>query len=96
MLKHGLIDNEENYNRLLSYRIEDADSGRLLSLLRESVMVKRRIVEEDPHEHGIRRALNLGHTAGHAFESPQCVVATRFPTDMRLHGDAWSNLCSAI
>lgn len=69
MLKHGLIDNEENYNRLLGYRIEDADSERLLSLLRESVMVKRRIVEEDPHEHGIRRALNLGHTAGHAFES---------------------------
>ncbi|MDE6395363.1 MAG: 3-dehydroquinate synthase, partial [Duncaniella sp.] len=25
--------------------------------------------EEDPREQGIRRALNLGHTAGHAFES---------------------------
>lgn len=69
MLKHGLIDNRDNYNRLLGYRIEDADPARLLDLLKESVMVKRRIVEEDPHEHGIRRALNLGHTIGHAFES---------------------------
>ncbi len=69
MLKHGLIDNNDNYNRLLGYRVEDADATHLLSLLQESVMVKRRIVEEDPHEHGIRRALNLGHTVGHAFES---------------------------
>ena len=28
-----------------------------------------RIVEQDPHEQGIRKALNLGHTFGHAFES---------------------------
>lgn len=79
MLKHGLIDNPESYNRLLGYRIEDADTDRLLSLLRESVMVKRRIVEEDPHEHGIRRALNLGHTAGHAFESLAMRRATPIP-----------------
>lgn len=35
----------------------------------DSVAVKERIVEQDPHEHGIRKALNLGHTFGHAFES---------------------------
>ena len=34
-----------------------------------SVQVKEDIVEQDPFEHGIRKALNLGHTAGHAFES---------------------------
>ncbi len=69
MLKHGLIDSRDSYDRLLSCRIADADPERLLALLRESVMVKRRIVKEDPHENGIRRALNVGHTAGHAFES---------------------------
>lgn len=41
----------------------------LAYLVAESVAVKERIVSEDPHEQGIRKALNLGHTIGHAFES---------------------------
>ena len=45
------------------------DLKQLQRMVAESVQVKERIVEEDPHEHGIRKALNLGHTAGHAFES---------------------------
>ncbi|MDE6009875.1 MAG: 3-dehydroquinate synthase [Muribaculaceae bacterium] len=31
--------------------------------------VKERIVSADPTEKGLRKVLNLGHTAGHAFES---------------------------
>lgn len=69
MLKHGLIDRNSDYNALLAYDILDADFNALLPLLEQSVNVKRRIVAEDPLEHGIRRALNLGHTVGHAFES---------------------------
>lgn len=69
MLKHGLISNKETYNRLLNYDMTNPNTKGLLTLLEESVNVKRRIVEEDPTEKGIRRALNLGHTAGHAFES---------------------------
>ena len=38
-------------------------------MLADSVAVKQRIVTEDPLEQGIRKALNLGHTIGHAFES---------------------------
>lgn len=41
----------------------------LNQLLADSVKVKERIVEEDPKERGIRKALNVGHTIGHAFES---------------------------
>lgn len=69
MLKHGLISSAEAYGRLMAFDIVEADLDALLPLLQESVEVKRRIVAEDPREQGIRRALNLGHTAGHAFES---------------------------
>lgn len=69
MLKHGLISSAETYRRLLAFDILDADLDALLPLLEENVAVKRRIVEQDPREQGLRKALNLGHTAGHAFES---------------------------
>lgn len=69
MIKHGLIEGPEEYHRLLDFDIASADLHALLPLVERSVGVKKRVVEEDPFEHGIRRALNLGHTAGHAFES---------------------------
>ncbi len=68
MIKHGLLSSADDYAELLKFDIVDADMDSLLPLLEKSVKVKERIVEEDPKEHGIRRALNLGHTAGHAFE----------------------------
>lgn len=67
MLKHGLISSDETYRRLLGFDFSELSD--LLPLLQESVMVKKRIVAEDPREQGIRKALNLGHTAGHALES---------------------------
>ncbi len=69
MIKHALIDSEAEYRRLLEFDIASCDLAALLPLVERSVMVKKRVVEEDPRENGIRRALNLGHTAGHAFES---------------------------
>ena len=71
MLKHGLINNEQMWVELMNFSLELSDErletlGRMVS---ESVAVKQRIVTEDPTEQGIRKALNLGHTAGHAFES---------------------------
>lgn len=69
MLKHGLLSSADAYYRLLDFNFEDSDGETLLKLLEESVEVKRRIVVQDPEEKGLRRALNLGHTAGHAFES---------------------------
>lgn len=69
MLKHGMLSGEEEFRQLLDFDFEHADAEQLLQLLRTSVLVKQRIVAEDPHEKGIRRALNLGHTVGHAFES---------------------------
>ena len=69
MLKHGLISDYESFMELLRFCLESIDYNLLGSLVAKSVEVKERIVEEDPTEKGIRKALNLGHTAGHALES---------------------------
>ena len=69
MLKHGMLSNHDEFKKLLNYDFKNADAEQLLDLLKTSVLVKEGIVREDPHEKGIRRALNLGHTVGHAFES---------------------------
>ena len=69
MLKHGLIANEEMLAELLNFDLDVIDYYQLSRMLADSVQVKERIVDEDPTEQGIRKALNLGHTIGHAFES---------------------------
>ena len=69
MLKHGLISNEQMWAELLNFKLEALDYKLLQRMLADSVAIKQRIVTEDPLEQGIRKALNLGHTIGHAFES---------------------------
>lgn len=69
MLKHGLISTEAMWEELVSFDLNQPDLKQLQRMVGDSVKVKERIVELDPHEKGIRKALNLGHTFGHAFES---------------------------
>ena len=69
MLKHGLISDERTWAELVTFDFDTPDLSQLQRMVAESIKVKERIVETDPHEHGIRKALNLGHTMGHAFES---------------------------
>ncbi|MDE5643763.1 MAG: 3-dehydroquinate synthase [Muribaculaceae bacterium] len=71
MIKHALLQDKAMLDRLLGYSVvyPQFDSEALLRLLEESVAVKQNIVTQDHGERGIRRALNLGHTAGHAIES---------------------------
>lgn len=69
MLKHGLIDSDKEWKATISFDTEHIDYENLKQLVVDSVAVKERIVEQDPFEKGIRKALNLGHTIGHAFES---------------------------
>lgn len=69
MLKHGLISSEQEWKNLLKFNFEKIDYNSLTQLVGESVSIKERVVTEDPFEKGIRKALNLGHTVGHAFES---------------------------
>ena len=69
MIKHGLISNEQVWLNLLSFDTHQINYDILKELVVESVAVKEKIVEQDPFEKNIRKALNLGHTIGHAFES---------------------------
>ncbi|MBP5318161.1 MAG: 3-dehydroquinate synthase [Paludibacteraceae bacterium] len=69
MLKHGLLKSQEELHRLASFDINRPDYDLLSDLIGTSVAVKEAIVAVDPTEKGIRKALNLGHTIGHAFES---------------------------
>ena len=90
MLKHGLISNVSHWAELLNFNTSDIDYAVLKQLVGESVQVKEDIVAQDPFEHGIRKALNLGHTVGHAFES--MALAENRPV---LHGYAvaWGIVC---
>ena len=69
MLKHGLISNEKMWAELINFDLAQPDLQQLQTMVADSVAVKQRIVTEDPLEQSIRKALNLGHTVGHAFES---------------------------
>jgi 3-dehydroquinate synthase len=69
MLKHGLLSSEREWEELLQFDILNPDYRKLQQLVEQSVGIKERVVTEDPFEKGIRKALNLGHTVGHAFES---------------------------
>ncbi|MGL5786019.1 MAG: 3-dehydroquinate synthase [Bacteroidales bacterium] len=69
MLKHALIDSEDTWTKVTAFDLEQIDYEKLTRLLGCSVKIKERIVGSDPHEKGLRKALNLGHTFGHAFES---------------------------
>ncbi len=69
MIKHGLIASPEVWNNIVRFPLNKIDYSRLSLLLEESIQVKETFVEKDPTEKNIRKALNFGHTIGHAFES---------------------------
>jgi 3-dehydroquinate synthase len=69
MLKHGLIKSREHWDELLVYDMENIDYETLQEIIAHSVAVKEWHVLNDLREQHIRKALNFGHTVGHAFES---------------------------
>src|SRR5690554_5158561 len=69
MIKHALIHSSTDLDKLLKFPLDNIDFKQLNELLFRSVGIKRGIVDQDPFEKNIRKALNLGHTTAHAFES---------------------------
>lgn len=70
MIKHALISSMETYTSVLLFDLDqEIDYTFFNKMVAQSVAVKEQIVAEDPKEQGIRKALNFGHTIGHAYES---------------------------
>jgi 3-dehydroquinate synthase len=65
MLKHGLIADAGYWNLLKNSDLKKPSP----ELIYKSVEIKNKVVIEDPHEKGIRKSLNFGHTVGHAVET---------------------------
>lgn len=82
VIKMALLTDAALYRELLE---GDAltDSSLMGRALRNAAMQKERVVAADPKEKGLRRILNLGHTAGHAYE----MLTARAGTPIT-HGEA--------
>lgn len=67
MLKHGLIFDTKYWAEFKD--LNESDFADFDTLIYRSIEIKNEIVMQDPTENGIRKALNFGHTLGHAIES---------------------------
>ncbi|MBI2330577.1 MAG: 3-dehydroquinate synthase, partial [Chloroflexi bacterium] len=66
VVKHGIISDPDLF--AMCNRGIDWVKSNLEEVVKRAMAVKIKVIEEDPYEKGIRAALNLGHTVGHAVE----------------------------
>ena len=64
-VKMAVCFDAEGFALAEGYRIGDRPDR----LIENALRIKKRVVEEDVKEQGLRRALNFGHTLGHGIES---------------------------
>lgn len=83
MVKHALIYSSEHWTKIKTYDILKFDHKSIDKLISKSIFIKNDFVKNDPKEKDIRKALNFGHTVGHAIES--YLNANEMPID---HGRA--------
>lgn len=81
IIKHALIADGPQWQTLL--QSEPKSHFKNAATILHSLHIKRAVVQADPYEKGIRKALNFGHTVGHAVESWS--LGTDAPL---LHGEA--------
>ncbi len=66
VVKHGIISDPGLFE--MCRQGMDWVRQNLETIVKHAMAVKIKVIEEDPYEKGIRAALNLGHTVGHAVE----------------------------
>lgn len=69
LVKHGLIHDRSLFEFLQGQALEPLNFDFLEEAVARSCDVKRRVVEEDERETGLRATLNFGHTLGHLIET---------------------------
>jgi 3-dehydroquinate synthase len=82
MLKHAIVYDKGFWNEIKN--IKDLNLENLEPHLRRAIEIKKEIVEIDFKEENLRKALNFGHTLGHAIES----YSLENDRDFLLHGEA--------
>jgi 3-dehydroquinate synthase len=83
IVKHGVVADAGYFDEASNFAARwprSGDAPDILHLITGSIAIKKRIVEQDEQESGLRKVLNFGHTIGHAVEA-----ATSFEM---LHGQA--------
>jgi 3-dehydroquinate synthase len=70
-VKHGAIADAHYFDEISanSQQLLTGDEAALTRLVLKSVEIKAGVVARDPHESGVRKILNFGHTLGHAVEA---------------------------
>jgi 3-dehydroquinate synthase len=100
MIKHALIADADYWQKIKKAVISDSSVEFILSrsegltigfesfdtLIETSIHIKNKIVQEDPFEKSSRKALNFGHTVGHAIETYFWEQHNRL--EPLLHGEA--------
>ena len=87
ILKHSLIANKKFFNflNINSDRILNLSSPIIEKTIYESCKIKKKIVEKDEKEKGLRKILNFGHTFAHAYEASLGYSRTVSYTHLRAH-----------
>ena len=71
ILKHSIINNKKFFNFLNKNfkKILNLSSPFIERAIYESCKIKKKVVEKDEKETGLRKVLNFGHTFAHAYEA---------------------------
>jgi 3-dehydroquinate synthase len=80
VVKHYLIHDAVAFRKLANSSFSEIN---LQYIIQKAVEIKTHFVTQDPLDKGVRKALNFGHTIGHAIESYYLSTSTPL-----LHGEA--------